>query len=138
MLFSIEDDYLLNDFFNMPNKKDGIMSPKEGQMNGNMFYDEYVPYKNYMPKEVIITSEKEKELQKIRELSFAVNDLNLALDVNPKDIRLYNLFKEYALELNERVKSYSKKYDVLEVCDDINGAYTWFKSPWPWEGNKYV
>lgn len=138
MLFSIDNDYIFNDYFNMPNKKDGVLSPKEGQKLGNMFVDEYVPYKNYVPKDTEVKTEKERDLQKIRELAFAVNDLNLALDVDPSNKKLYSLFKMYAEELDEKCKNYSKKYDVLEVIDDVKGTYTWYKNPWPWESDRYV
>ena len=138
MLFSINEDLLLDDYFNISNDKDNIMSPKQGLKLGNMFNDEYIPYKNYMPKIMEPSNEKESALQRIRELSFAVNDLNLKLDVEPYNKNLYGLFKKYAEELNELVMNYSKRYGALEICDDVNGTYTWYKNPWPWEGNGNV
>ena len=99
-----------------------------------MFSDEYEPYKNYRPSEIKINSEKERELLKIRELSFAVNDLNLKLDLEPNNDKLYKLFKMYAGELEMCISKYNKKYNPLEVCDDIKDNYTWYKGPWPWEG----
>ena len=93
MLFSFDDEYLLKDYFNLTKTRDEILSPKEGLILGNMFSDEYEPYKNYRPSEIKINSEKERELLKIRELSFAVNDLNLKLDLEPNNDKLYKLFK---------------------------------------------
>lgn len=134
MLFSFDDEYLLKDYFNLTKTRDEILSPKEGLILGNMFSDEYKPYKNYRPSEIKINSEKERELLKIRELSFAVNDLNLKLDLEPNNDKLYKLFKMYAGELEMCISKYNKKYNPLEVCDDIKDNYTWYKGPWPWEG----
>lgn len=134
MLFSFDDEYLLKDYFNLTKTRDEILSPKEGLILGNMFSDEYEPYKNYRPSEIKINSEKERELLKIRELSFAVNDLNLKLDLEPNNDKLYKLFKMYASELEMCISKYNKKYNPLEVCDDIKDNYTWYKGPWPWEG----
>ena len=47
MLFSFDDEYLLKDYFNLTKTRDEILSPKEGLILGNMFSDEYEPYKNY-------------------------------------------------------------------------------------------
>ena len=78
--------------------------------------------------------EIQRELLKIRELSIAVNDLNLKLDLEPNNDKLYKLFKMYAGELEMCISKYNKKYNPLEVCDDIKDNYTWYKGPWPWEG----
>lgn len=53
----------------------------------------YEPYKNYKPRELVATTEKEKLMLKIRELSHAVGDLNLYLDLCPDDRDVYELFK---------------------------------------------
>lgn len=134
MLFSFDDEYLLKDYFNLTKTRDEVLSPKEGLILGNMFSDEYEPYKNYRPSEIKVNSEKERELLKIRELSIAVNDLNLKLDLEPNNDKLYKLFKMYAGELEMCIGKYNKKYNPLEVCDNIKDNYTWYKGPWPWEG----
>ena len=54
----------------------------EGFLKGNMFPNEYKPYKNYtylIPK---LKTEKDKDLFKVMEASFAVNDYVLALDMD--------------------------------------------------------
>ena len=60
MLFSFDDEYLLKDYFNLTKTRDEILSPKEGLILGNMFSDEYEPYKNYRPSEIKINSETEE------------------------------------------------------------------------------
>lgn len=134
MLFSFDDEYLLKDYFNLNKIRDDVNGPKEGLILGNMFNDEYEPYKNYKPCEIRVNNEKERDLLRIRELSFAVNDLNLKLDLEPNNDKLYKLFKMYASELEMSISKYNKKYNSLEVSDDIKDNYTWYKGPWPWEG----
>ncbi len=138
MLFSVSDDFMLEDYFNLTKIRSDVLSPSEGQMIGNMFYNEYIGYKNYKPKKIVVSGEKEKDLQKIRELDFAINDLMLALDLEPSNKDYYELFKKYAKELSLCKKAYADKYEVLGILEDIKGVYTWEKGPWPWEGERYV
>lgn len=151
MLFTTQNDTnLFNDYFNVDNNLNGtnsfkkptsisdVLTPKQGLNLGNMFASEYDRYKDYRPREVKAKSPKEQELLEIRELAFAVNDLNLKLDVEPDNMEYFNLFKEYARELNKEVEEYSNKYDTLEVCKDLKNEFTWYKNPWPWEVDKNV
>ena len=146
MLFNINDDSaLFNDYFNVGNNNyknptniSDVLTPKQGLNLGNMFASEYDRYKDYRPRELKATNSKEKDLLEIRELAFAVNDLNLKLDVEPDNLEYFSLFKEYARELDERVREYSNNYDVLEVCLDLKNNFSWYKNPWPWEVDKNV
>ena len=74
-----------------------------------MFLDEYVPYKNYKPYKIKPTCEKDAMLLKIREYCFAIDDLNLKLDLEPNNKKLYDLFKVY----NERLKVLVKYLAIL-------------------------
>lgn len=138
MLFDINNNSVFKEYLNLDKNKISVLAPKEGLILGNMFYETYDQYKNYKPREIVAKTEQDKLLLKIRELSFAVNDLNLYLDINPSDYEIYYLFKIYAEELNHCTKKYSEEYEVLELNNDIKDKYTWYKGPWPWEGNKYV
>lgn len=138
MLFSVDNDYLFKDYFNLDDRPVNVMSPKDGLILGNMYYDEYDQYKDYKPKEIKTNNERDRMLLKIRELSFAVNDLNLSLDLNPNNKELYALFKKYVKELNDLCEKYSMEYETLELCKDFKNNYSWYKSPWPWEGDYYV
>ena len=146
MLFNINDDSaLFNDYFNVGNNNyqnptniSDVLTPKQGLNLGNMFASEYDRYKDYRPRELKATNSKEKDLLEIRELAFAVNDLNLKLDVEPDNLEYFSLFKEYARELDERVREYSNNYDALEVCLDLKNNFSWYKNPWPWEVDKNV
>lgn len=138
MQFNIDDNMMLSDFFNMLPKKTQILNPKEGLILGNMFIETYKPYKNYKPCEYTACTEQEKLMLRIQELSFALNDLNLYLDINPNDTDCFNLFKTYAQELNRCKEKYENEYNVINLNDDVNNCYSWYKNPWPWEGKQNV
>ena len=79
----------------------------EGFLKGNMFPNEYKTYKNYtylIPK---IKTEKDKDLFKVMEASFAVNDYVLALDLNPNDENLFAKYKMWC----EKLEKCSKEYE---------------------------
>ena len=147
MLFTVNDDTnLFNDYFNIgndlnnssnsndyPKPTSDILTPKQGLNLGNLFASEYDRYKDYRPRELRANNAKEEALLEIRELSFAVNDLNLKLDIEPDNMEYFNLFKEYTSALDEKVREYSNKYETLELCQDLKDKYTWYQSPWPWE-----
>ena len=77
-------------------------------------------------------------LLKLQEMDFIINDLNLYLDLNPNDTKTYEIFKKYCIEYDNLKKKYYEKYQVLELCKDTLGKYTWIKNPWPWDGGYYV
>ena len=150
MLYTVNDDTnLFNDYFNLNNdynmmynnqnnmmnynNSNNVLSPKQGLTLGNLYKDEYVGYKNYRPRELNATTEQGRELLKIRELCFAIIDLNLKLDIEPNNRELFRLYKSYNEELNERTKKYSEKYGAINQSYDSNEKYTWVDNPWPWE-----
>ncbi len=133
MLYNLGTEDLFKNYFNLNENRNNILNPKEGLILGNMFFDMYIPYKNYKPRELVAKNEKDKMMLRIRELSQAVNDLNLYLDLNPDDKEVYALFKKYVKELNECVSAYSAKYEPLELCKDTGDKYSWVSGTWPWE-----
>lgn len=142
MLFTTYDDdnEMANEYFNIGNdymSTSDVLSPEQGFNLGNMFASEYDRYKDYKPRELRANSEKEMMMLEISRLSFAINDLNLKLDVDPDNMELFNLFKGYAKRLDELVREYSNKYEALELCLDLKGKYGWLFN-WPWEGDRYV
>ncbi len=122
----------MNDNKNSMNPK--IFNAKEGFMHGNMFKNEYEPYKNYKVAELVSSTEKGNLLLKIYEYDFALNDLSLYLDIHPEDKNLYNLFKKYTEEQRACIDMYEKKYGPLEINDSPYDSYMWEKGPWPFEG----
>ncbi len=118
-----------------------ILEPMEGFLRGNMFKDEYVPYKNLTYFKLNTISEKEKMLYKVMALSFAINDLNLYLDLHPDKKDVFDLFKKYSQEKEKLCNEYEKLYGPLEVTGATGSKFDWIDSPWPWEnkgGSMYV
>lgn len=137
MLFD-EKDFDINMAFFMPDIKltrdRKILEPDEGFLRGNMFKDEYLPYKSLTYFKLEPKNEKERDLYKVMALSFALNDLNLYLDLHPDNEEVFHLFKKYVEDYKKALKEYEMKYGPLKLTDSIGSKYKWLDSPWPWDG----
>ena len=102
ILFNINEDKLV-DLFDYEN----------GFMYGNMFKNEYDPYKNYRVAKLESNSDIGKLLLKIYEYDFALNDLSLYLDLHPENENTYKLFRKYTEEQRKYVDIYEKKYGPM-------------------------
>lgn len=106
---------------------------EEGFYKGNMFVNTYDKYKNHLYK-VVVSGEKDKLLLIIQMHIFALNDLNLYLDLNPNDKTLIEKFNEYNSNLTKAKYEYEKKYGPL--CFNsikYENKFNWIDKPWPWE-----
>ena len=121
-------------------KRSNLFSPEETLMHGILFKDEYVPYRNFPVFKLIAKNDREACLLKLYELDQVINDLNLYLDLNPKDDYHYSLFKKYVNEFEKEKEKYEKLYGPLMLCDTDYQSYKWLENPWPWEssGDMYV
>ena len=149
MLFD-SNDYDINltffeipgsNFNEIPRDNTELYSLKEGFMRGNMYKKEYKPYKNmtYLP--LSPKTEREKKLYDIMALDFAINDLNLYLDLYPEDKECIRVFKEYVDEHKKLKKEFLKMYGPLTVTQINDHKYEWEENPWPWDnegGSMYV
>ena len=145
MLFDDNFGFITYDLYGGNLDKDKstkLVSVDEGFLRGNMFADSYKPYKNYTYKKINPKNRKEELLLEIMELSFAINDLNLYLDLHPDDTRLLEKFNAYVEKSCQKEMEYVKTYGPLEVIDsDSSSSFEWIKNPWPWEredDTKYV
>ena len=99
-------------------------------MYGNL----YDPYKNYKPKELKASSEREDMLMQLQELKFALIDLGLYLDIYSNDRKCINLFNEYQKKEKELCKMFENKYGPLTFDNgNYTNTWTWNNGPWPWE-----
>ena len=144
MLFE-DNDFDINMAFFIPDvdfsRNVNILSPMEGFLKGNMFQDEYEPYRNLTYFKLYPKDEKEKLFYQVMAYSFAINVLNLYLVLHPEKKKVFNLFKKYVQEEKELCGEYVKKYGPLEVTETLGNKYDWLNSPWPWEtrgGSIYV
>ena len=118
-----------------------LVDCKIGYARGNMFRDEYIPYKNYKAKEVIPQTEEEALLLKINESDFALNDISLYLDLHPEDKEMYRKFREEVKKYKDYLDRYERMYRPLELTSTYTDSYDYYKNPWPWDndgGIKYV
>lgn len=129
MLFEIEST--IN---NSKDKENELYDLENGFFKGNMFENLYEGYKNYRPCTIEPKNEEMRDLLHIMMLDFAINDLNLYLDLHQHDREIYDTFRQYANVYKKLLMDYEKKYQVLCLTDDTLGKYTWIDSPWPWEG----
>ena len=105
---------------------------EEGYMYGNMFKDEYKPYKDYSIYKLKAGNEESNLKLKIMEETFIINDLNLYLDVHPNDMDVYNYFKNHEKLLNSYIEEYQNKYGSI-CLNSQKDKYDWINNPWPWE-----
>ena len=141
MLFD-NNDYGLISLLGLPdNDSNQQLYPiEEGFMKGNMFPDEYKPYKNYKVKQIKPTNKKEEKLYKIMSLGFAITDLNLYLDLHPDNQEKLQKFKSLVKQKETLEEEYIKEYGPLKL-EQVNGnTFNWV-SDFPWErlgGSMYV
>lgn len=107
-------------------------SIEEALKRGNLFPSLYDKYKNYEIGELKVNSKREQDLLKIQMLDFAINDLNLYLNLHPDDKQAFSLFKKYTDECLEKKREYSNIYGPLTI-DDVQDEFEWSKGVWPWE-----
>ncbi len=127
------------DMSSMFNKN--ILPAKEGFLRGNMFKDEYKPYKNLTYINIRPKNEREAKLFNVMQYSFAINDLNLYLDLHPEDTTTLKLFQDMVKEEKEAKKEYMQSYGPLTVSKVKGDKFDWIDNPWTWEnlgGNMYV
>lgn len=131
--------YNNNNMYDLDNNK--IVSSKEGLLRGNMFDNEYVPYKNLTYITIYPKSEREAKLFTVMQYSFAINDLNLYLDVHPEDKDILYKLEEFIKEEKKAKQEYVDNFGPLDICDTDGNEFKWINSPWSWEkdrGEKYV
>ena len=153
MLFDNNDvnlDFTFLDLANLTNSQSmpkmdmntpNILPAKEGFLRGNMFKNEYKPYKNLTYIDIRPQSDREAKLFNVMQFSFAINDLNLYLDLHPDDTRVVRLFEELVKEEKQAKKEYMEQYGPFTVTKVKGDKFDWIESPWPWDdlgGNMYV
>ena len=140
MLFE-NNNYDFISFVGIDKKNEkNIFSLDEGFSKGNMFPNEYKPYKNYKPGQLKANNPKDEKLYKIMALNFAINDLNLYLDLHPNKEDEFQKFKHLLKERKILEDEFVKEYGPLKL-DQVNGnTFNWV-SKFPWEkdgGSMYV
>ena len=107
----------VNNNYNLPNyssqEEKRIYNPYQGFIRGNLFPDLYNYYKNDKPYNINPANEQAELLTNIDSYSFALNDLNLYLDIHPEDQNMIELYNQYVSQYKNLVNDYSRKYGSL-------------------------
>ena len=139
MLFDIKNEDVFKIPGNMFKGKD-LVSPMDGLKRGNLFNDEYKDYEGLTYFDVVATDDKASLMLEIMSYCFAINDLNLYLDLYGDDKEMYKIFKAYVKKEMDLEEEYVSKYGPLCVKDSGDG-FSWINGPWSWDNNggiKYV
>ena len=108
-----------------------IIDPKEALDRGNLYSYFFWPYKyvaNLKPQ-----NERQSLMQKIQMYSFAAHELNLYLDVYPKEKQALGLYNQYREMEEKLIKEYEMKFGPIRLDSNENYPWKWDNSPWPWE-----
>ena len=104
---------------------------------GNLFNNLYEPYKNYKYNNLTATNKREELLLNVLRYDFVLTELNLYLDIYPKDRNMINLYNQYLEEKKSACFEYTENFGPLTLDDQSNNnSWSWLQSPWPWEGTK--
>lgn len=133
-----------NNNYNQPNYNQNkqtmgkIYDPYQGFIRGNMFPDLYNSYRIDQPIEISPGNEQAKILTDIDSLDFAMQDLNLYLDLNPGDGKSIELYNYYLNQYREVMTVYQEKFGPITLDSEALRAnrWEWINSPWPWEADK--
>lgn len=112
-----------------------LYDPYQGFIRGNLFKNLYSPYKLNKPYDISPANEQARMLTNIDALSFAMDDLNLYLDIYPNSKEYIDLFNKYRVQKNGIVKEYESKYGPLTLNSDSMNSYPWAwdVTSFPWE-----
>lgn len=126
---------------NMSMNNPNVLSAKEGFLRGNMFKNEYLPYRNLTFINISPKSDREAKLFNVMAYSFAINDLNLYLDLHPEDKSMLDMLENFIREEKIAKEEYNRNYGPLDICEVKGDKFDWIDSPWPWQntgGDMYV
>ena len=134
--------YNMPNMFNMGpannNMNNNLADPKVALDRGNLFNNLYDPYKNYKYRELKPGNKREELLLNILMHNFALTELNLYLDVNPRDMNMIDLYNKYLSNKKRLCEEYEKNYGPLTIDSKYmtDSKWDWIESPWPWEGTR--
>lgn len=115
-----------------------LFTVDEAFFNGTIFRGLYQPYKNYQPRKVIPTTEREKLLFDVNKYYFALHEIRLYLNAYPTDQEAINVFTEFQKEYIKAKNAYESKYGALDIeAPNLNTSpWNWTVGRWPWESEK--
>ena len=112
-----------------------LFNSYDAYVNGNLFEDQYIGYKNYKPINLNPKNKQQELLYNLNQKHFGMHEANLALDVNPNNNEMMEVYKKYRDEFIDLLGKYQKEYGPLCVSDpNLNNVqFGWEKTIFPWE-----
>lgn len=78
---------------------------------------------------------KKQLLKFLTEVSFAMDDIALYLDLHPGCQRALLAYEKYQSMRNQALRDYISMYGPLNKYQVTDSNYfSWINDPWPWEG----
>lgn len=115
-------------------KNPKLFEPQEAFMLGNLFKDLYMTYQGFSNYCIQPQNRRQQALSEVQMYSFVAHEINLYLDMHPKNERMIQLYTEYAKKAREAQKKYEKEFGPLSVENSsTNIPFEWVQGPWPWE-----
>ena len=121
-----EDEYMMDE----ERGNELLFSPSETLMYGNIFKNEYKPYKNYIPSKVEM---KNRDVLNLMEIIDQMHDLRLHLDIYPNDKKVIDLYCSYYnkyKELKAKVENSDDNPFPTSCTKDERTNYVYTPSPW--------
>ena len=79
-------------------------------------------------------NERNMLLDRIRQYSFTLKELDLYLDTHPNCRNALNMFKKYKKFHEEAVNDYISRFGPIMPEQNRNDRHwDWIDDPWPWE-----
>ena len=78
-------------------------------------------------------NEQQVMKRQIKELEFALTELNLFLDSHPYCTEALQYFKELVAKHDMLVAKYEEKSAPLTARGNRGDKWDWVMTPWPWE-----
>jgi len=119
----------------VPQETQQFFDPYNGLTRGNMFVNEYAPYKNITNFPIKPMNEREELMNMVQAYGFALIDLNLYLDLHKNDQQALSLYRKYLNEYKKAQMAYENKFGPLNLTSEgiANNSWNWVQGPWPWE-----
>ncbi len=109
-----------------------LFTPLEALTLGNAFRNEYLPFNGFSNFPISIRNRRDQLLVEMNKYAFMAHEANLFLDVNPRDKKMFEVFKENTKLANIAKEKYEKEFGPVFVSDQTN-SWQWNDEPWPWE-----
>lgn len=111
-----------------------LFDAQEAIMLGNLFKELYMSYRGFSNYCLQPQNKKQQALLEVQTYEFVAHEINLYLDIHPKNQRMVQLYREYADKAKAAKKDFEKEFGPLLVSDSENKVpFQWVQGPWPWE-----